>query len=182
MDKRVLRTRRAIFDAVVDISAEKKLEDVKVIELCEKAQINKSTFYLHFTSLEDCFQQAAKVYLDGVLSLLDDFNYNELAISPEKTIAMILDIAEQYASFISRFKSSLIFDNAINYTKNAVYQRICESMGISEETNYAIAIRTTFLLSGIIDVIIKHIDNLQKEELCEAISDIIKASSNKVDL
>ena len=45
MDKRVVKTRSAIFNAIFDLSTEKELDKITVIELCEKAGINKSTFY-----------------------------------------------------------------------------------------------------------------------------------------
>lgn len=178
MDKRVIRTRLAVFNAVIDISAERKLEDVKVIELCEKAQINKSTFYLHFTSLEDCYAQTSQFFMDNILNLAKDFDYKELAVAPEKTIDNILSISKQYADYINRFKNSIIYDSATSYIKEQFYLRICDDLGISEETNYATAVRAMFIISGIIDVINKFIGNFDHEEIKSAISEIIKSSAN----
>lgn len=177
MDKRILRTRLAVFNAVIDISSEKKLEDVKVIELCDRAQINKSTFYLHFSSLDDCYAQTSKFFMDKLLNLINDFDYKELAVNPEKTVDYILDIAEQYKNYINRFKNSIIYDNALSYMKNMFYERICNDLGISEETDYSTAVRASFIISGIIDVINRYIDNFNHDELRNAIVDIIKGSA-----
>lgn len=67
MDKRIVKTRTAIFNAVFEISADKDLDKISVVELCEKAGINKSTFYLHYTSIDDCFQKCFGFFTDKIL-------------------------------------------------------------------------------------------------------------------
>ena len=44
MDIRVKKTRRTIITAFMELRAHKPLEKFTVKELCEKAEINKSTF------------------------------------------------------------------------------------------------------------------------------------------
>ena len=70
MDKRIVKTRTAIFNAVFEISADKDLDKISVVELCEKAGINKSTFYLHYTSIDDCFQKCFGFFTDKTTPML----------------------------------------------------------------------------------------------------------------
>ncbi len=182
MDKRIVRTRLAVFNAVIDISAEKRLDEVKVIELCDKAQINKSTFYLHFTSLDDCYKQTARFFMDQILSLTEGFNYKELSVSPDSTVDSILDIAERYAGYINRFKHSFVYDVAVSYMKNKVYERICNDFEISEEKDYPTAVRAAFIIAGMIDVINKFIDNFNHDEIKKAIVDMIKGAASNTDI
>ena len=48
MDRRIAKTERAIQEAFLAQRAEKPLEKIRVRELCEAAQIHKSTFYAHY--------------------------------------------------------------------------------------------------------------------------------------
>ncbi len=60
MDIRVVKTRKAITDAFLAFRARKGIEKITVKELCEKAQVNKSTFYKHFRDVYDLSE-----YLEG---------------------------------------------------------------------------------------------------------------------
>lgn len=51
MDIRIKKTRRGIINAFLELRSRKPLEKITVKELCEKAEINKSTFYTHFTDV-----------------------------------------------------------------------------------------------------------------------------------
>ena len=44
MDRRIKRTRTAVFNAVLDLMVEKDTSKITVLELCKRADINKSTF------------------------------------------------------------------------------------------------------------------------------------------
>ena len=48
MDLRIEKTRQSIVNAFIALRSRKPLEKITVKELCEKAQINKSTFYFHY--------------------------------------------------------------------------------------------------------------------------------------
>lgn len=54
MDKRIVRTRRAILVSVLEQTKDKDLNEVRVVKVCNDAGINKSTFYLHYKSIDDC--------------------------------------------------------------------------------------------------------------------------------
>lgn len=53
MDRRIGKTKRSIYDAFLEIRAKKSLEKLTVKELCERAQINKSTFYTYYHDVYD---------------------------------------------------------------------------------------------------------------------------------
>lgn len=51
MDIRIVKTRNSIMNAFLELRAKKAIEKITVKELCEKAMINKSTFYFHFADI-----------------------------------------------------------------------------------------------------------------------------------
>lgn len=52
-DLRVLKTRRAIREAFLAIRQTTRLEKVKVLEVCERALVNPTTFYKHYRDIFD---------------------------------------------------------------------------------------------------------------------------------
>ncbi len=52
-DRRVKYTLSALEDALLELMADKPIERISVKELCDKADVNRSTFYAHFGSPQE---------------------------------------------------------------------------------------------------------------------------------
>lgn len=52
-DRRTLYTRKVIMDSYIQLLKEKPREKIKITELCQLAEINRCTFYLHFVDIHD---------------------------------------------------------------------------------------------------------------------------------
>ena len=51
-DRRVQRTRRALRDALISLLVERGWDDINIQDLCERANVGRSTFYMHFQNKE----------------------------------------------------------------------------------------------------------------------------------
>ena len=51
LDIRIEKTERAIKQAFMELRREKPVEKIRVKELCDRACINKSTFYAHYQDI-----------------------------------------------------------------------------------------------------------------------------------
>ena len=49
MDKRILKTKKNLYEGLLKVMKEKEFENIKISEICEKALTTRSTFYDHFT-------------------------------------------------------------------------------------------------------------------------------------
>ncbi len=56
-DRRTLKTRKAICDALAELLAEKELRKVTVQEIADKADINRVTFYKHYLDVYDLYDK-----------------------------------------------------------------------------------------------------------------------------
>ncbi|GIP38985.1 TetR/AcrR family transcriptional regulator [Paenibacillus sp. J31TS4] len=57
-DPRVLRTRKLIMDAFIELSGKKEFKDITVKDLTAEAMINRATFYYHFEDIYDLLEKA----------------------------------------------------------------------------------------------------------------------------
>jgi AcrR family transcriptional regulator len=53
IDRRVARSRETLHKALLSLIVEKGYEEITVEEICERANVGRSTFYAHFTSKDD---------------------------------------------------------------------------------------------------------------------------------
>jgi AcrR family transcriptional regulator len=74
-DLRVIKTKRAIMHAFNELMKEKSLDKITVTELAQRAEINKGTFYLHYTDLYALYQEALEEHMKEVVEKIPFFEY-----------------------------------------------------------------------------------------------------------
>lgn len=72
-DHRARLTRKMIKDALLALMAEKPVADVTVTELCNAAEVSRSTFYAHYSTPEDVYDEM----LDEVIADMGAFSADE---------------------------------------------------------------------------------------------------------
>lgn len=55
-DLRVIKTRNVLYKALIDLMKEKLFEEIKVSDICNKALLNRSTFYAHYQDKYELLQ------------------------------------------------------------------------------------------------------------------------------
>lgn len=70
MDIRTEKTRRSIYNAFICLRSKKPLEKLTVKELCEAAQINKSTFYVYYKDVYDLSDKIESEIVSSVIKSL----------------------------------------------------------------------------------------------------------------
>ena len=174
MDKRIVRTRLAVFNAVFDLATEKDLDKITVVELCERAGINKSTFYLHYKSINDCFQKCFDYFTGKILEFSKDMDYNTMADAPEESVAKILDFVEANTKYFERFRNSVVYNSAIRSVKDAFIKEICTANNINLRDNYHEVAKITFLVGGCADLIMMLSPDFNREEIEKIMVNLIK--------
>lgn len=98
-DLRVLRTRKLIMDAFIDLSGKKEFKDITVKDITTEAMINRATFYYHF---EDIYDLLEKVLEEVLLINLKSKTYEHDDWN-EKTITnLFLSVTEFQQSLSNR--------------------------------------------------------------------------------
>lgn len=133
MDKRVIKTKKAIKDAFLELRSKKELEKITVKELCELAYINKSTFYCHF---EDIYDLSDSLELEIVHSIIKSISTNHeytlenpeiftkelcLAFLGHKSLINILFSGKEQSHLADKLESEIkkiIFSRYPDYKEN----------------------------------------------------------------
>jgi len=72
VDRRVRRTRRALREAMQNLMAEKGYDQVTIEELTERADIGRTTFYLHYGAKQDLLLEQFDELLDQLVGQITD--------------------------------------------------------------------------------------------------------------
>jgi len=74
MDLRVLKTKKNIRDAFLELRKKQSLDEIKVNALCEKAMINKTTFYNHYQDIYELSEELESEVLDSFFNNYKDID------------------------------------------------------------------------------------------------------------
>lgn len=80
-NQRVMLTKRLLKDALVELLREKDIYKVSVRELCERAQINRTTFYNHYDSQFNLLAELEGDVLGWIAETLDSAPYGKRSLS-----------------------------------------------------------------------------------------------------
>ena len=97
-DKRVIKTRKAIIGATIQLMGTKRIEQITVKEIADTALINRKTFYTHYDSIYDVLNDIENEIIQSLIQILDSTDFSAERLNPyplfEKLTAMISQDAE----------------------------------------------------------------------------------------
>lgn len=74
MDLRVIKTKKSIRDAFVELRKKHSIDEIKVNTLCERAMVNKTTFYNHYQDIYELSEELEKEVIDSFLNSFKDID------------------------------------------------------------------------------------------------------------
>ena len=72
IDRRAMKTRNAIFEALAELLCEKELRKITIQELSGKADVHRVTIYKHFLDIYDIYEQLEKSVLQEIGLLITE--------------------------------------------------------------------------------------------------------------
>lgn len=165
--------------ALISLLKKKTFEYITVSEICERAGVNRSTFYLHYENIGDLLEETARYLIDDFLTYfgedMEDVPYR-LTNCELSELNFICDkYLTPYLTYIRENKE--VFSTALSNRKtlgfDAVYKRMFENIfdPILERFHYPNEDRKyvmIYYLNGITAIIAEWL----KDNCSRAISDI----------
>ncbi|RAS75497.1 TetR/AcrR family transcriptional regulator [Priestia endophytica] len=103
MDPRVLRTRKLIMDALIELSMKKEFKDITIKDITTTATVNRATFYYHFM---DKYDLVEKVLSESIMrEVLQEVSTHEV-INEETIEAIFLSIIKFQTSLSNQCQRS----------------------------------------------------------------------------
>ncbi len=129
-DRRIRRTKKLLKQALAQLMDEKDFKDITVKDITERADLNRGTFYLHYTDTYDILNKIEDEILGNIQNMIDQniekTNASDSVIPALKPIAEYImenaDICRCLISnkasvdFIEKFQN-LIYDNCSDIIK-----------------------------------------------------------------
>ena len=75
IDRRVRYTKLALKESIIELLQKKSIDKISIKEICETADINRSTFYAHYKDQYDLIHQIEQELLMDINEYLNNYNF-----------------------------------------------------------------------------------------------------------
>jgi len=124
IDRRVARTRATLHHALMSLILKKDYEAITIKEICEAANVGRSTFYAHYTSKDDLKRSG----LEHLRSVLVDRHREALSKQPDigdRSLSFSLTMFEHARSHIDLYRAQ-VGSRGGNVALGTIRQILCE--------------------------------------------------------
>lgn len=134
-DKRARKTKKAIINAFAELMTEKQINEISVKEIAEKADINRITFYNHYTDIYDLYEKIQNTTLadfDEIITVSASHSYENTFekiveyTAENKNVCKLLIGAEKsnfqnrvYELFIEKYKEISMYEDNLTEIKES---------------------------------------------------------------
>ena len=112
-DRRILKTKRALRESLLYLLKEQPIQKISVSRLCEKSDINRSTFYTYYSSPMDLLESIE----DEILNTLEE---DMIQFEKENSISQLMNSIIFYISEHKQLVRLLFSDRRPDYDAEAL--------------------------------------------------------------
>lgn len=168
LDPRVIRTRKLLREAFIELVIEKGYHDLTIKDLTERATLNRVTFYLHYRDKKDFLEETIASFLEELIAQQELPHRKHQLFSYQQTKQAAADIF-QFVSKNSQFFTAMLvrdgvweFQNALeNFHYQATLKRLASIRGGVPDTEIEVELLLRHLAGAFIGVLKWWLDNDQ---------------------
>jgi len=135
IDRRVIKTKKAIRGALMEIVEDKDLNKITMKEIAERADVDRKTVYNYYASAQDILDEIEDEAVAELEELTRDLQYdpeNPLAVF-EVLTALLVSKLEVYTHLMRMELNSRLILKMISYLRDKVRETISRSKDIKPE-------------------------------------------------
>lgn len=173
-DARVRYTRRVLKESFLTLLREKPVNRITVKEVCELAELNRATFYTHYS---DCFALLESIEQDLLdafqqsLKLVDAFDVSAMI---RAIYAMVEQHENAYRVLIFNSRSPSVLGRMIDVARQESLTRWKQYL--PHATDEELEMLYTHLSNGLMHVVVEGYDKHKREDVIAFVNRIVKTS------
>jgi AcrR family transcriptional regulator len=163
-DARVRRTHQRLGSALVELIREKPIDTISVQQVLDRAQVGRSTFYLHFRGKNDLLLSQLEMFLETMSTMLAVRKERSHRVAPvTEMFAHIGSQNRMYRALADSGRLNDFFDLAQGYFARGIAQRLIQSGRLPNLPRRELDARAAVLAGSLLSLLRWWIDRGAKE-------------------
>jgi AcrR family transcriptional regulator len=159
-DRRINRTREALFQTLSTLMLEKRYDDITVQDIIDRANVGRSTFYAHFQDKEDLASSLFAHVLDSLTGAMEKNDLTLHNFLPGRDL--FEHIREHYPMFKALTSGrglDLFFGKGQEYWSKRMAERLQAMLPAGQESSIPIPILATYISGTFVTLLKWWVDN-----------------------
>ena len=153
MDRRVIRTKKAIRNAFAQLLSVKKLEDITVKDIAELADINRKTFYSYYSGVYMIVEETENELVETFEAAIRDLPLDRLVKEPYLLFSRLSAIINADMDFYEPLMKADQSSNLLTKVSGMLKQKVRESYAAFSHVDEAtFNVMVDFTFSGLFSV------------------------------
>lgn len=106
MDRRIRYSLMVIKESFIRLLKQKPLSKITVKEICAGADVNRATFYAHYSDQYDLLHQIERELIDGINRYLNPYDFGDLSQASAELLEKILEYVKENAELFGLLLNS----------------------------------------------------------------------------
>ena len=153
VDKRVVRTKRAIRNAFTELLAEKDINYITIKDIADRANINRKTYYNYYNGIYQLIEEIEKDLVDKFEVTFSEIDMVGALSDPRIIFDRLDDLIcadlEFYSNLFTMDENINIISKLTSLIKARTKRSICVQLGMSEDRA---DVALEFLITGMVAV------------------------------
>ncbi len=174
IDLRILKTEEAIKKTFKDMLLEMPYEKLSIKELCERAKINRKTFYLHYNSIDDVLDEFQEEQSCEYFERIKGFDHIK---DVDKLIKVFFLYSEEQGPFYEKIHCHSDYDYIHKKETNKISIKVQDNFqSIRKFAEYKQSIILSYVHNSMLGIYRQWISDGKKIP----VEDVIKLASNLI--
>jgi len=152
LDRRCIKTRKAIKQVFIRMMTEKDISDITIKEIADQADINRKTFYFHYTDVNGVLDDIENDVLEQLCGIIESFDIQKAIYDPYLIFKELTNIINDDFDFYKYFLQSTSDSRLLEKIKHVLKNRIIELVGPEINNKKMLPYAIEFAVSGILSI------------------------------
>ena len=165
-DLRVVKTKKLLYATLIELIKEKSFDEIRVSDICNRALVNRSTFYSHYEDKYELFSEFVKDIKDNLSKELN--KTRQFKSLKEYYVGLISIFIDHIVEYKDIYKA-IVFNNKNSIAMDIIYDVINDDvkknlskMDSKSFSNIPSNIITRFYLGAVFNVGLEFLNDSEK--------------------
>lgn len=168
VDRRVRKTKAQLRAGLARLMQKKSIKEITVKELVEEVDINRSTFYLHYTDIYEMLATIENEFMEEIAQALHEFPIDPMDEDRSRTLigqlfSILHNNRDIYLALLGPNGDMVFVEKMENFIEDNIFSQISEKFPPNDHRDIAYAY--AFCLNGCIGMIRSWLSSPQQESV-----------------
>ncbi len=177
MDRRIKKTEEQILQGTLRLLQTQTMDELTITEICNEANVSRSTFYLHYTEPKDVVES---LYVDVSITLtniLDNFDLSTNDIKITEFLTAIFEEIDMYKDYFAVLLTTGYHSNFRRRLKKILADKILSDNAYRYKNLKDLEYLVSFYISGLVECICDNIEDVfdpkKKQRLFDSLHTVL---------